>query len=72
MQLTEKGAIGDTSSDADTTNDPDASNDPDISNDPSNPVPTPEDNNHRGMSNSHSHKDSGNKLMEALHLPAER
>jgi len=68
VQLTEKGAIGNTSNDADT------------SNDPSNAVPTPEDhNNHRGMSNSHkdrdkssSHKDSGNKLVEALHLPGER
>ena len=59
MQLTEKGAIGNTSNDADT------------SNDPSNAVPTPEDhNNHRGMSSSH--KDSGNKLVEALHLPGER
>ena len=73
VQLTEKGAIGDTS------NIPESGLSP-VHHDPSNPDPTPENhNNHRGMSNSHkyqgrssSHKDSGNKLVEALQLPGER
>jgi hypothetical protein len=73
VQLTEKGAIGDTS------NDPEPGLSP-VHHDPSNPDPTPEDhNNHRDMSNSDkdrdkssSHKDSGNKLVEALQLPGKR
>jgi hypothetical protein len=75
VQLTEKGAIGDTS------NVPESGLSP-VHHDPSNPGPTPENHdnhNHRGMSNSHkyqgrssSYKDSGNKLVEALQLPGER
>jgi hypothetical protein len=73
VQLTEKGAIGDTS------NFPESGFSP-IHHDPSSPDPTPENHdNHRGMSNTHkyqgrssSHKDSGNKLVEALQLPGER
>jgi hypothetical protein len=73
VQLTEKGAIGDTS------NDPESGLSP-IHHDPGNPDPTSENhNNHRGMSNSHkyqgrssSHKDRGNKLGEALQPPGER
>jgi hypothetical protein len=64
VQLTEKGAIGDTS------NIPESGLSP-VHHNPSNPDPTPENhNNYRGMSNSH--KDSGNKLVEALQLSGER
>ena len=73
VQLTEKGAIGDTS------NVPESGLSP-VHHNPSNQDPMPENHdNHRGMSNSHkgrgrssSHKDSGNKLVEALQLPGER
>jgi hypothetical protein len=73
VQLSEKGAIGDTS------NVPESELSP-IHHDPSNPGPTPENhNNHRGISNSHkyggrnsSHKDSGSKSVEGLQLPGKR
>ena len=63
----------------DTSNIPESGLSP-IHHDPSSQDPTPENHdNHRGMSNTHkyqgrssSHKDSGNKLVEALQLPGER
>ena len=69
VPFTEKGVIGDTSH-APSNPDPENHNNS-LHHNPGNPHPTPEaHNNHRGMSNNH--KDSGNKLVEALQLQEER